>query len=505
MNRAWLSHLGLLVALAVCPTTFGQDTYTLGFDGADVLKGSEGGDVEAQYTCTLNHEGPGPGAQGWSISVTADNARVMAIQTGIGVDSALTTAATVFNGGFEKTETTTDPTRNEGDCAGQDQGAVSAIVLSFTMPLVLPPNSMSTLAIVDLGATIPPGDGMATLRYANGCRGAGQKVENNVTQEGATVPPVLVAKEINLVVDPNCCGALQNLGFSATALASSLSDDGFADDSLNDDGEPVCFGTGSIEGKKEVDVYAGLSTGDANLGIQGWSLSIEAMGDVDVIGVTTTGTSGGSVADGGKQNGGFEKTEIVDPNDKRNAGRRGCTTAVVLSFTMPITLDVPGTESVLKMTVGALCADGFETCSGEVQFRNGLAGAGEPVNNVITVAGSSGSACNFNTDTGESLAIAAVTIIGIQTANYLRGDSNNDNRVDIADPIWTISELFRSGPASTCQAAADANGDNMVDLGDAVYTLAYRFQNGPTPPAPFPDCGEVVVEDGDLSCEVECD
>lgn len=506
MKRLALSCLGILSVLCLASgVTRAADTYTLSFDGPDSFSGAADATVSGSYTVNVSHEGDGPGAQGWSISMTADNATITAIDDGIADQS--TTAGELFSGGFSKTELTPSDGASIKDCEGK-AGAVSAVVLSFVMPIVLPPNATSSIAKLELEATIPAGGGTATLRFADGCRGAGQPVDNNITQEGATVIPVLEAKEIALNEKQgpiNCCGAEQNLGFSAERLASSSPDDGFLDESVDPDtGEKLCNNSGAtIEaGVDPVTVYAGISTNGGD-GVQGWSFSIEVTGDVDITDATTAGTSGGPAPDG-KQSGGFEKTEVVDPAKKQNGGRRGAVSAVVLSFTMPITLDNPGTESVLALTVAPVGEVGEEPVSGKLQFVDGLVGSGQPVNNVLTVSGASGNVCNFTDKTDPPSSLADVTVAFSKPAGvgpFLRGDSNNDGKVNIADPIWTISELFRDGPASPCQAAADSNGDDTVDLGDAVFTIQYRFLGGDAPPAPFPSCDIVPADSTTLSCE----
>ncbi|UCF32328.1 MAG: hypothetical protein JSV78_08320 [Phycisphaerales bacterium] len=54
---------------------------------------------------------------------------------------------------------------------------------------------------------------------------------------------------------------------------------------------------------------------------------------------------------------------------------------------------------------------------------------------------------------------------------FLRADPNTDNAIDLADAIFTLSDLFAAGPAPTCLDAADANDDGAVDLADGVYIL----------------------------------
>jgi hypothetical protein len=78
--------------------------------------------------------------------------------------------------------------------------------------------------------------------------------------------------------------------------------------------------------------------------------------------------------------------------------------------------------------------------------------------------------------------------VGLPGPFFVRGDSNGDEMVDIADPIGALDYLFASGNLS-CFEAADANDDGAIDVADPIYLLAWLFTIGsPAPPAPFPDC-----------------
>jgi hypothetical protein len=62
------------------------------------------------------------------------------------------------------------------------------------------------------------------------------------------------------------------------------------------------------------------------------------------------------------------------------------------------------------------------------------------------------------------------------------GDMNNDNRVNVGDPIYLVSYIFRGGPAPAHPEACDCNGpDGKINIGDAVYIAAYIFRGGPVP------------------------
>jgi len=222
-------------------------------------------------------------------------------------------------------------------------------------------------------------------------------------------------------------------------------------------------------------------------GVQGWSFSIAFDGaDLSLDTVTTLGTS---VPD--YYAGGFNKTQIINPDDPANAGQRGCVSAIVLSFTTEANLPLVGTESVLDIEYESLVAQTDADNVGSVKFKTGLKGAGQPVQNATTVAGGTVGACNFTT--------AQANLIFRKNpkkpfAQFIRGNPNDDAKVNIADPIWIINELFRSGPPTLCPDAADANGDTQVDASDAVYLIAYLFLSGAPPIEPFPLCGLPAVQ-----------
>ena len=81
---------------------------------------------------------------------------------------------------------------------------------------------------------------------------------------------------------------------------------------------------------------------------------------------------------------------------------------------------------------------------------------------------------------------------------FVRGDTNADGTIGIADAISLLSCLFTAGGGCpTCDDAADANDDGALDIADAIYGLSYLFLGGPAPPLPTPtalsypiaDCG----------------
>ena len=85
---------------------------------------------------------------------------------------------------------------------------------------------------------------------------------------------------------------------------------------------------------------------------------------------------------------------------------------------------------------------------------------------------------------------------------FLRGDSNHDGDVNIADPIFVLNWLFGGGPGLACLATANVNGDDAVDVSDPTYLLNHLFGGGPAPAEPFPACGtSAFPEDEELGCD----
>jgi hypothetical protein len=73
--------------------------------------------------------------------------------------------------------------------------------------------------------------------------------------------------------------------------------------------------------------------------------------------------------------------------------------------------------------------------------------------------------------------------------DLLRGDVNNDGRVDMADSVAIQAFLYQGGAAPTCMDAADVNDDGRVDNTDPICLMTYLFMGGSRPAAPFPACG----------------
>lgn len=72
---------------------------------------------------------------------------------------------------------------------------------------------------------------------------------------------------------------------------------------------------------------------------------------------------------------------------------------------------------------------------------------------------------------------------------FVRGNANSDNAVDIGDPVFILAYLFTDGPEPNCFDAADGNNDSAIDIADPVWLLNWLFGGGPIIPEPYPQCG----------------
>lgn len=61
------------------------------------------------------------------------------------------------------------------------------------------------------------------------------------------------------------------------------------------------------------------------------------------------------------------------------------------------------------------------------------------------------------------------------------GDANGDFLINVADPVYVINFIFKSGAPPDPLCIGDANGDGLTNIGDAVYVVNFVFKNGSPP------------------------
>lgn len=72
-------------------------------------------------------------------------------------------------------------------------------------------------------------------------------------------------------------------------------------------------------------------------------------------------------------------------------------------------------------------------------------------------------------------------IFSFEASTYLSGDANGDQLLDLADVVFLINYLYKSGTAPSPLQAGDASCDGKIDLADVVYVINYLFKEGPHP------------------------
>jgi outer membrane protein assembly factor BamB len=65
--------------------------------------------------------------------------------------------------------------------------------------------------------------------------------------------------------------------------------------------------------------------------------------------------------------------------------------------------------------------------------------------------------------------------------SYQRGDANGDGVINVADVVYLVNFLYRSGDPPAPMDAGDANGDGIVNVADVVYLVNYLYRSGDPP------------------------
>ncbi len=100
---------------------------------------------------------------------------------------------------------------------------------------------------------------------------------------------------------------------------------------------------------------------------------------------------------------------------------------------------------------------------------------------------------------GQGGYLRRVLVIFGKGGSFVRGDANEDGKVDISDAVRVLSYLFLGAAPAFCLQTMDANDTGSLDLTDAVYLLNGLFQGGDLPPPPYPEPGQDPSPD-DLDC-----
>ena len=220
--------------------------------------------------------------------------------------------------------------------------------------------------------------------------------------------------------------AVVGILFAGHCLAQDLdlSFDGSCDGSLTAE-------AGSVQATS-LDCVLATSNNPTEGGVQAWSISVAAEG-ATITNITTDGTSGAEVADGGLRNMGFEKSETTDDSGTTAGGNNNCeglsgaVSAVVLSFESPATLEIEGSAVIARVDIEAGAPDGPGDCSTvNVFYADGCRGAGQPVRNSVTL-----NTATFIPEIGScSFDVCSAQVEDCDS----EGDEDENGLADCADP-----------------------------------------------------------------------
>ncbi len=90
--------------------------------------------------------------------------------------------------------------------------------------------------------------------------------------------------------------------------------------------------------------------------------------------------------------------------------------------------------------------------------------------------------------------------VAVATDRFIRGDSNGDADVNVADAVFSLNRLFGDGIPPPCAKAADANDDGDFNIADPIRVLNFLFVDAIALPAPYPNAGNDPTPD-ELTCE----
>ena len=69
----------------------------------------------------------------------------------------------------------------------------------------------------------------------------------------------------------------------------------------------------------------------------------------------------------------------------------------------------------------------------------------------------------------------------VHTAAFEHGDANADGNVTVADVVYLVNYVLKSGADPIPMETGDVDGNNIPNITDAVYLVNYLFKAGPAP------------------------
>jgi hypothetical protein len=217
--------------------------------------------------------------------------------------------------------------------------------------------------------------------------------------------------------------------------------------------------------------------------LYGFSLSIQTdSAKLKIIGLDTAGTAASGA--------GWSFGQVLQDGSRISWG-------VVLDVTEPFdtNLTIPVGQ---QLTIANLKVDVIATQddSATVAFQDFT---GNPVAKNLLV-GAEGVTLPLTTQNG------TITIQGsTEEPLFRRGDTDNNNRLELTDAVRVLSFLFLGTGEITCNEAADADDNGKVELTDAVRILGFLFLGQVSPADPGPPPAQCGPDPAGSSAHIGCD
>ena len=127
---------------------------------------------------------------------------------------------------------------------------------------------------------------------------------------------------------------------------------------------------------------------------------------------------------------------------------------------------------------------------------------GQTLSIIAPACGTTGFApLKVTTDFGSDTEANGFNYTQTEGKQFVRGDTNEDQTVDLADAVSVFNDLFLGTPArAACRDALDADDSGEIDLTDGITILNYLFLGGEEPPPPYPGLGVDPTDDDIPPC-----
>jgi hypothetical protein len=258
-----------------------------------------------------------------------------------------------------------------------------------------------------------------------------------------------------------CDDANMGEGIAATAFSLSLSDNAVVDIESANTSQDLVDALSGVSGSLAFDAFAISGNGSLDAA----ELYVDE-GDPDCADGADRDGNGPTLSDGAAQG-------------------AGLTVGQVFAF------DLTGSGDTLSPTIDVVCVeftvggdfpdDSNDGASFDLTLVDCLRGPGAQIKNSATLLGRTIKPRNATGDAGNAVNVSV-------SDSYVPCDPNNDQKTDIADIVWLLSELMApegrgTGAAAGCQDSRDCDGEGGVgDIADIMFAVEYQFDGGSPPP-----------------------